>query len=48
MYQEAFEGAVNDPGKFRKIMAAVGSEGVAIEITRLGKPEEGRKRPILA
>ena len=46
--QEAFEGAVNDLGKCRNIMAAVDSEGVAIEIARLGKPEEGRKRPILA
>ena len=46
--QEAFEGAVNDLGKCRKILAAVGSEGVALEISRLGKAEEGRKRPILA
>ena len=46
--QEAFEGAVNDLGKCRKILAAVGNEGVALEISRLGKAEEGRKRPILA
>ena len=46
--QEAFEGAVNDLGKWRKILAAVGNEGVALEISRLGKAGEGRKRPILA
>ena len=46
--REAFEGAVKDLGKCRKILAAVGNGGVALEISRLGKAEEGRKRPILA
>ena len=38
--QKPFEGAVKDLGKCRNISAAVGNEGVGLEISWLGKAEE--------
>ena len=46
--EEAFDGAVNDQGKCRKVMEVIGAEGVSLELTRIGKPGNGRNRPILA
>ena len=46
--EEAFDGAVNDQGKCRKVMEIIGAATVPLEYTRIGKPGNGRNRPILA
>ena len=46
--EEAFDGAVNDIGKCRKILEVIGDTSVPLDTTRLGKAEAGRNRPILA
>ena len=46
--EEAFDGAVNDIGKCRKILEVIGDTSVPLDTTRLGKAETGRSRPILA
>ena len=46
--EEAFDGAVNDQGKCRKVMEIISAATVPLEYTRIGKPGNGRNRPILA
>ena len=46
--KEAFDGAVNDQGKCGKVMEVIGAEDVSLELTLIGKPGNGRNRPILS
>ena len=46
--EEAFDGAVNDIGKCRKILEVIGDTSVPLDTTKLGTAEAEWNRPILA
>ena len=45
--RESMDGATDDKTKCEKIMEAIGTPGVIIDMRRLGNAQEGKKRPIL-
>ena len=42
--EEAFDGAMNDQGKCRKVMETISAEGVSLDLTRIGKPGNRQNR----